>query len=78
MDRTESLEQWLARIGARHIATVEGPNGTYLDFYMILGATFIVLRFADEGWDLFVPASLENSIPATLQAAEVSLALIAP
>jgi hypothetical protein len=73
--RHTALRAWLeANKAVWHNA---GKYGTAdIEGYVINGHVVYVLHNAEgNGWELLVPASSKNSIPATLRAAEIACGL---
>ncbi len=75
MDRLDRLRKWLEKVGARQMWTTRVKGIGRIDCYQIGKGIALVQIYqreagAPEGWDVFVPASLKNDTPTTLEAAE--------
>lgn len=79
----EKLIKWLAKVEARQLWTQRIPHVGRIRCYQIGKGIAIVNVYTRnrgevKGWDLFVPASLENRIDLTLEAAELALGIEKP
>jgi len=74
-DPNSPLEEWLHKHHARCLAGGE-VGRQYHALYIVNGRLLIVTREPDNtGWDIFIPASSQNNISATLKAVEVACGL---
>lgn len=74
--RMNALDAWLERVNAETTwnASIKGSRNT-LTGYLINGHLAIVLRYENsghDGWELLIPASRENSVASTLDAAAMA------
>lgn len=75
--RAEQLTDWLAEVGARPIASVDGPNDSELTFYAVAGTVIIVQKYhplnMSGGFELYVPPTRSGEIAKTFAAASRAL-----
>jgi hypothetical protein len=75
VNRLSALDDWLERVGARKVWTtsIEGTDMT-MTGYLINGRMAIVQGYGKgNGWELFTPASNDNRVASTLDAAATAL-----
>lgn len=66
-----ALDTWIDRAGARIQWETKGPmKGSTIAMYFVNGRTLFIHRYADGGWDIYLPASAKNNVVATLEAAD--------
>ena len=83
MGRSKLLAKWLLEIEARVINKHVIANSSLDNDPSIIeiiscknGACFILYTYADDnGWDIYVPASLRNSVIDTFKGAEKALGI---
>jgi len=73
--RAKALDDWLEKHGARRLWTLEQPrfHRFTVACYDVGNAVALVQRWDDGGWEIFVPASLENNVEAAFRGAERAL-----
>jgi hypothetical protein len=78
--RQRRVSDEIAKVGARHLCEVKGPNEGSLSFYILPnGEPFIVQWFTnDEGFEIYCTISHTNSIDDTFQSLEKLAALHGP
>lgn len=73
----DKLRDWLAAVNARQMWTTRVKGIGRIDCYRIGDGIALVQVYSRDrsadGWDLFVPASRENDIAKTFEAAELAL-----
>lgn len=74
-DPNAPLEAWLEKHHARRIDEADLGNQRHVLYAVNGHLLIVVLEPGKRGWNIFIPASPENSIPATLKAVELACGL---
>ena len=61
--RNLTLTKFLNDVDARMIKKIKDGKDNFLEFYLANNKPFVVRYFSlDDGWDIYIPACLENSV----------------
>jgi len=72
-DRDKRLADFLTEVAAKIVWSHNEKNSS-INCYAVDGKPFIVQRFANEGWEIYIPAHPSNTVELTLSAVRRYLA----